>query len=284
MLCAAMGGVASAAPSVTIDGSAVKDVVFQGNHLLIPFRAPMERIGATVDWTAPTATASMNGQQLVTITAHSPADPADATAIIKGDTTTLSVPAQLIGANAYVPVEALTDICGAKVDVNIGAQSASVTGCTLEGVNTVYQAAESRKGPGWWWLWLLILLALLLLAYFLWKRSQTLEAPSVSTPGTGTDYVTRLKGALGNADAPVRQEFVNQLWSTVQSSSAIVPESVVTAARGAYDVAAGSATPSAVSALIDKFAAYPGVLRAAVEALVGAMPGAASLLGPLAKL
>jgi hypothetical protein len=59
-------GIASAA-TVTIDGAPVTGVVLHEGHLLVPFRAPMQQIGATVVWTnsVQTGVASASGKELI---------------------------------------------------------------------------------------------------------------------------------------------------------------------------------------------------------------------------
>ena len=133
-LLAASSGAASAA-TVTIDGKPAAPVYERSGHLLVPFRAPMEQLGAKVGWQPPTATATMGGEQLVTIHIH------DVNATIKGTPHTLSVAAELIDGRAYLPVEALADISNAKVDYAADRQSAIVTGWDLAGISAVAAAA-----------------------------------------------------------------------------------------------------------------------------------------------
>jgi hypothetical protein len=183
------------AQTVTLDGTSVPSVVSRAGSLLIPFRAPMERLGATVDYNKPTATATMGGQQLVTI------NTGDTSATIRGNPTTLRVAPALIDGNAYVPVDVLSAICGARVTYSPNRQSATVNGCTLAGLNAAASAlpapaAAPAAAPNFWpWLIGLILLALLiaLIAWLLRRRekevvttnvySQTGRVAGETTPG-----------------------------------------------------------------------------------------------------
>ncbi len=199
------------AASVTLDGVPVSSVQSEAGHLLIPFRAPMQHIGAVVNYSKPTATASMGGHQLVTIHTGNTA------ASIRGNPTVLSVAPALIHGMAYVPVDALHGICGAHVVYGIGGQSATVTNCTLVGLNriaaTLPQPAAvpvpaAPAAPNFWpWLiGLLILAALIgLIAWLLSRRqreivttnvySQTGRVAGETTPGAppvrGPDDPTR---------------------------------------------------------------------------------------------
>jgi hypothetical protein len=125
------GAGAASAATVTINGTPVKPVYERSGHLLVPFRAPMEQLGAKVDWQAPTATATMNGEQLVTIHID------DSNATIKGNPRKLSVAPELIDNLAYVPVEALADISNAKVEYASDRHSATVTNWDLAGISAI---------------------------------------------------------------------------------------------------------------------------------------------------
>ncbi len=136
----------ASAASVTIDGTPVADVVAKDGHLLVPFRAPMEEIGATVDWAAPVATASMNGSQLVQITIDSK------TASILNSEHTLTVAPVLVNSLAYVPPELLADISHAHVAYSPDHMTATVTDFDLEGINDVGFTPITV----WIWGWILV--------------------------------------------------------------------------------------------------------------------------------
>ena len=137
ILVAAVAGAAAAA-TVTINGVPVTPVYARSGHLLVPFRKPLEQIGAKVDWQKPTATATYGGEQLVTI--HI----AQTRALLKGHERQLSVAPELIGGLAYVPVEALADISNAKVEYSADRQTATVTNWDLAGINAI---AAIAAGP-----------------------------------------------------------------------------------------------------------------------------------------
>jgi hypothetical protein len=269
---------APATPTVTLDGRPVTPVYQRNGHLLVPFRAPMESIGATVNWSAPTATANMNGAQLVTVNIG------DSNALIKGTTHQLSVAPELITNNAFVPVEALADICGAQVTYSVDRNSATIVGCTLANIDAI-----AATGPSFnIWPWLIGLLVLAGIAWWAWNRSRTTTAyvsnayaetarpkpPSSNVvSGTVDDYVTRLKTALNQTDGTRRAAFVQQLSQAVRDNRSSIPESVVTSTKAAFDDAAGGSS-GAVSSLIDKMAGHPQLLQAAVQKFGNLYPGA----------
>lgn len=176
---------AAIAATVTLDGQPVSSVVSHAGSLLIPFRAPMEHIGATVDYNRPTSTASMGGQQLVTV------NNGDTSATIRGNPRQLPVAPSLINGLTYVPVDVLSAICGAQVVYSADRQSATVNNCTLAGVNAAaaqpaVPPVAAPAAPNFWpWLiGLLILLALLgLIAWMLSRRKTVLTTNVYSQTG-----------------------------------------------------------------------------------------------------
>jgi hypothetical protein len=138
----AVPALASAA-TVTIDGIPIPDAVAQGGDLLVPFRAPMEQIGATVDWTDPVATASMGDQQLVQVTIGK------TESLLYGNPHTLSVAPVLVNNLSYVPVELLADISHATVTYSADKTSAAVTNFDLAGISDVGSVTISWTIWGW---------------------------------------------------------------------------------------------------------------------------------------
>jgi hypothetical protein len=128
-LAASSAAVASAA-SVTIDGQPVTDVFLKDGHLMIPFRVPLEGIGATVDWSDATniASAEYNGAQLVTVKIGS------TEATVTSHPRTLRAAPVLENHLAYIPVETLQDISYASVQYAPDGQSARVSGWDLAGI------------------------------------------------------------------------------------------------------------------------------------------------------
>lgn len=141
---------AAVAAGVTIDGTDVQNVVERNHHLLVPFRAPMEQLGATVTFANPTATATMNGSELVKV------DIGNVDGSIQGHPHQLTVPPELVSGLAYVPVEMLGDISRATVVYSDDRTSATVTNFDLAGVEAVGSggASEGLDTP---WLWVFLL-------------------------------------------------------------------------------------------------------------------------------
>ncbi|MBV9270956.1 MAG: copper amine oxidase N-terminal domain-containing protein [Candidatus Eremiobacteraeota bacterium] len=284
-------GVANAA-NVTLDGQAVTPVYARNGHLLIPFRAPMERTGAVVAWNNPVATASKNAQQLVSVTMGS------THALINGTPHTLSVAPQVINGAAFVPVEALTGICGAHVAYSADRTSATVTGCTehlnaLAAPAPVAVSATPAPAPAPsfnWWPWLIAALVILAGLWALTRnRAKTVYTSNPYSDATGTrttttptssnvvrgtidDYVARLKGALNQMDNSGRASFVQQLSQTFKENRSTIPDSLVTSTRSAFDASA-SGSPGAVSSLIDAVADRPQLLQIAVKKFAALHPG-----------
>jgi hypothetical protein len=147
---AAFGTVAADAASVTIDGKPVDGVVVKSGHLMVPFRAPLEALGASVAWDDATNVASSTyaGAPLLSVTIGS------TDALVTGQSHALRVAPVLENHLAYIPVETLADVSHAKVDVAADGQSATVTGWDLQGLNDV-----GGGGSGiflWLWVWILV--------------------------------------------------------------------------------------------------------------------------------
>lgn len=139
------------AASVSIDGQPVSDVVSKDGHLMVPFRAPLEAIGATVAWDDATSVASATyaNAQLVTVKIGS------SEATVTGTSKDLSVAPVLENHLAYIPVEMLADISHAKVAYSADRSSATVTDWDLAGVNDV-GATGNTKIFFWLWVWILV--------------------------------------------------------------------------------------------------------------------------------
>ncbi len=147
-LAAATTGLAGAA-TVTIDGAPVTGVVAKDGHLMVPFRAPLESIGAKVNWdpASSVASATYGGGDLVTVTVGS------TDALVTDTPKTLTVAPVLENGYAYIPVETLADISHATVNYSADHQSATVTGWDLAGVDDV--GGGGNKGVLGIWVWIL---------------------------------------------------------------------------------------------------------------------------------
>jgi hypothetical protein len=130
-------GAASAA-TVTIDGAPVKGVIVHEGHLMVPFRAPMQQIGATVVWTdkARTGVASASGHEVIATKIGS------TTAMIKGAPKVITVAPALIEPQhlEYIPVEVLPEISAAKLTLSADKMTATITNFDLVGVNAAAAA------------------------------------------------------------------------------------------------------------------------------------------------
>lgn len=282
------------AATVTIDGQSVTPVVQRNGHLLIPFRVPMERLGARVNWLNPTASARLHGQQLVTINVGS------SNALIKGTPRTLSARPELIDGAAFVPVGTLADICGAHVVYSANHTVADVTGCNLARINAIAAGAPGlpaapavptpavppaqRSGIPWW-VWLIVGLGIL---GGLWARARARAAKPVyeTTPnvvrGTIDDYVPRLKNALDQTDDAHRASFVQQLSQTFNENRSTIPEPLIASTREYFDAAAsGSAAP--VRALVDRLSGRPQILQMAAQRFIAQYPGELGALSDVVR-
>ncbi len=288
----------ASAQSVTLDGQPVSGVAMHNGVLLVPFRAPMESVGATVDWNNPTATASLHGQQLVTVTVGSRNE------VVKGTTHTLPVAPQLVHNLSYVPVDALAAICGARVVYSSDRRSATVTNCNLVGINRVAAAAPVAlptavpvplaaappPAPSFNWLpWLIGLLILGALALWLLNRQRTVYSTNVTSPmrddttvqsattaTTTTDnYAMRLRNALAGMDDQQRGAFVQQLKQTITDNRELAPAGFLQSAKSALDASANGSS-GAVGSLINLLRDYPQLLQVAVRKFAATNPGALS--------
>ena len=117
--------VKEAAPlTVKVDGQALKldqPPVIQDGRTLVPLRAIFEALGARVQWDAEaqsvTAEKRFNNISLVI---------GDNKLNINGDEKTLDVPAQIIEGRTMVPVRAISEAFGAKVDWNAATGTVTV--------------------------------------------------------------------------------------------------------------------------------------------------------------
>jgi hypothetical protein len=145
---------------VTIDGAPVSGVISRAGHLLVPFRAPMEQVGATVDWSdaTQTGTATYSGRELVRVKVG------EETAYIDGNAKTLTVAPVLITHLEYVPVEMLPQISNATIAMSSDGATATITNFDLAGIDAAGANAGSIDPKGqilYLWVWLLPISAIL---------------------------------------------------------------------------------------------------------------------------
>jgi hypothetical protein len=148
------------AAAVTIDGAPVSGVISREGHLLVPFRAPMEQVGATVDWSdaTQTGTATYSGRELVRVKVG------EETAYTDGNAKSLTVAPVLISHLEYVPVEMLPQISNATIAMSDGGATATITNFDLAGIDAIGASAGSIDPKGqilYLWVWLLPISAVL---------------------------------------------------------------------------------------------------------------------------
>jgi hypothetical protein len=141
---ACSAGIASAA-TVTIDGTPVTGSIVHEGHIMVPFRAPMEQIGATVVWTdgEQTGVASASGHELIRTKIGS------TTAMINGAPKGITVAPALIEPQhlEYIPVEVLPEISAAKLEISADGDTATITSFDLVGVNAAGAEAAAAAVP-----------------------------------------------------------------------------------------------------------------------------------------
>lgn len=133
---------------VKVDGQALKldqPPVIQDGRTLVPLRAIFEALGARVQWDAESqsVTAEKRFTDISLVIGHNKL-------FINGDEKALDVPAQIIEGRTMVPVRAISEAFGAKVDWN-----ASTGTVTIDSVQTgahaitdkyLYATAKTKDG------------------------------------------------------------------------------------------------------------------------------------------
>ena len=160
---------------VTIDGAPVTGVIVHDGHILVPFRVPMESLGATVDWSdaTQTGTATVSGAELVRATVG------QQTAYIDSNPKTLTVAPVLVNHLEYVPVEMLPEISSAKLDLSSDGTTATITDFDLAGVHAAGGAGggDPQGKLLYLWVWLLPISAVLCaIAFFATGAKRTAPA------------------------------------------------------------------------------------------------------------
>jgi len=145
---------AAAAAVVTIDGAPVSGVISRNGHLLVPLRAPMKKVGATVAWSdaMQTSTATAVGRELLRLKVG------EKIAYVDGNPKRLTVAPVLVGHSEYVPVEMLPQISNAVITMSDGGTTATVTNLDLAGIDAVGASVGSSDPKGqilYLWVWLL---------------------------------------------------------------------------------------------------------------------------------
>jgi hypothetical protein len=128
--CLVLTPVVARAAIVTIDGAPVTGVIVHEGHILVPFRVPMEALGATY---------------------------------IDSNPKTLTVAPVLVSGLEYVPVEMLPEISNAKLDLSADGTTATITDFDLAGVHAAGGAGgvDPQGKLLYLWVWLLPISAVL---------------------------------------------------------------------------------------------------------------------------
>lgn len=161
----------ASAAVVTIDGAPVSGAVVHDGHLMVPFRVPMEQIGATVAWSdaAETGVASVSGHELVRTLIGSN------TAFIDSFPKELTAAPVLIDHVEYVPVALLPQISHARISYSDDGTSATVVGFDRAGIDAVGADSASGDAGGrnvYLWVWLLPISAVLCGAAYIILKAQ----------------------------------------------------------------------------------------------------------------
>ena len=110
---------------VLVNGTAVvfdQPPVIEGGRTLVPLRAIFEALGATVDYnTSARTVTAVRGDVTVKLTIDSDV------MYRNGSPVTLDVPAKIIGGRTLVPVRAIGESFGSKVDWNGAARTVTIT-------------------------------------------------------------------------------------------------------------------------------------------------------------
>ena len=120
--------------TVKIDGKKIAfDVQPQliNNRTMVPLRAIFEALGATVDWNDATQTVtSTKGATTISLTINNP------TMYVNGTSVALDSPACLVGARTLVPVRAISEAFGTKVEWDDSTSTVNITNVIDVSMNT----------------------------------------------------------------------------------------------------------------------------------------------------
>lgn len=128
--------------TITVDGNAVDcnvygqlPVIVEG-RTLVPLRAVFEALGATVDWNNDTRTVtSVRGEVGISLAVGSTA------LVVNGETKTIDVPAQIMNDRTMVPVRAVAEAFGCKVEWNNDTRTVVIATVVENGPEAVVKKA-----------------------------------------------------------------------------------------------------------------------------------------------
>lgn len=139
--------------TVTVDGETIdfadQQPLIQDGRTLIPVRAVLEAMGASVGWIADTQTVYVRrGSTAVTLTIGSPNVLIDRE-IGGSSTATLDVPAQIIGERTLIPLRAVCEALGAEVGWDEATYTVTVTDTGLHAqVSLLTEVQEVKAEDG----------------------------------------------------------------------------------------------------------------------------------------
>jgi Copper amine oxidase N-terminal domain len=159
---------------ITINGVTLTDNSIVHNGVTyVPMRSTFEGLGATVTFQGQTATALMNGNNVLSATIGSNS------ATIRGVSQALDAPVYETNGLVYIPITALATIFGAHI-------TQTATGWNIT------SAAPHTGVP--WWLWALIALAVVAVVLWFMRRPSFTTTPSFGV--TQNPLVVTLLGLL----------------------------------------------------------------------------------------
>ncbi len=118
---ALMMSVTAFAGDISVNGNVIEaqTVIVEG-RTLVPVRGVFEELGYEVNWDEETKTATLSGKKTVVISADS------ATFTVDGEEMTPEVPQQIIDGRFMLPLRAVGEAIGAKVDWDAETKTASI--------------------------------------------------------------------------------------------------------------------------------------------------------------
>ncbi len=241
---------------ITINGATLPEPSITHNGITyVPMRSTFESLGANVTFQGQTATAVMNGNNILSATIGSNA------ATIKGVSQQLDGPVYLTDGRVYIPITALATIFGARIEQ------------TATGWN-ITSAAPHAGIP--WWLWALIALAIVAIIMRFMRRPAQVATPGISVPRN--PLVTTLLTLLPTLGVEHRTGIASSILDTFANRG----YNLQSFQSSGVDVAsARTGNVDAVSGLVQQAASFsPQMLRDAVSNYAQRVPSFLSSLSP----
>jgi len=241
---------------ITVDGVTLPEPAISHNGTAyVPMRSTFERLGSEVTFEGQSATATMNGSNLLTATIGSTA------ATLRGVSQQLDAPVYEEGGRVYIPLTALATIFGAHI-----AQTANGYDIT---------SAPQRTGFPWWG-WALIIVALLALLWMLARRPATIAAPGVQP--ARNPLVTALLGLIPTLGLEHRMGIASSIMDTFANRG----YTTQTFQNAGVDVAAArTGNVDALSGLVQRAATLaPPALRDSIAKYAQSVPSFLTGLSP----